>query len=525
MANSITVKEINRFSKLLKGKNPPYRIMYGGKEVQYLAKGNEMVNEYVDYCNARWQKGYKKIVPSVIYSNNFNYLLFSAWRSPSTVSSDKTVWSNLYKYRHTIESTITTDTVTNKNIVPMMNGYSLGYDYNPHLSICYPSYYEKFRAMQHDKYCYSYREFIGTTEDSTYPTSYRDTRFYSGYSICKEFLNSTNAFSIELNFGLAIEYTGIYTSQSSYTPIIMLKIYDPTWQTVVKSFNTTNRYCNASTTDLRYTYQYKDFFNEVELSTGSMANPDDPYGKNKLYTAIQEDGTRAAIENVHGKNLAGFATEAMPSIFTDYTLYPHVNLVLTCDKQTLSLYTNGELYKSTDIGQYLVDGNQLFDIDIMFDRDVTMDTNGIITSQTAKYTPIGKLYSLQVYNECLTAEQVGKVFRETEKYLPTADYWKHEHDEYPSEVQERVAPTLIYEAGPNTEFDPDSAYFVLLWKYWNTQYEAAYYSRYENITKNIQWTFDNLEVFQTGGTTIAHASYTVRNFTWSKDYTITVTST
>lgn len=235
MPDSININEVNRAKKLLYGRNVPNKIMFNNKEVQFLAKGEELTSEYVDNCTYRWQKGYTKLHPSEVYGNWFNYMNFDTTDYPTTVDKNCYIWSTNYSERRTIEGNITTNSVTNKNIVSLMNGFSLDNNNNEHLALNRNEFYNKFKSMKHENYTYSGMEYAPTTEGVSYPALYQDTRRYTGYSICKEFLNSTDEFTIffTLNIDGSTGYEQ-YSSQNNL-PIISIPIYDANYE-LVKTF-------------------------------------------------------------------------------------------------------------------------------------------------------------------------------------------------------------------------------------------------------------------------------------------------
>ena len=519
MPDSFSTQEINRYKKLLKGRNAPYRIMKDSKEVQYLAKGAEMTSDYVDKCKARWQRGYTKLHPSEVYGNWFNYMLYD------TVSDDP-VEQNCYKYssnytkRKTIESTITTNEVTNKEIVSLINGYTMDNNNKKHLDIYANDYYDKYKAMQHESYSYSFMPFDPNVKNNDYPQFYQDTSCYTGFSICKEFLNSVDGFTISFTIHLNDSDPSTYVSQNDYVPLAIIRIYDSNYQPV-KTIGTYMKYTAANNKESQSSYEYGDFFFSVKDSIGETIPATDLYTQQKIYSDVNVNIDTEAVTDVHGSELTGYACESVLQPFADSVLYPHVSITITCDKQSIYLYTNGQFYGSCDISEYLTGGNAFFDSDILFDRTMTVDSTGTITSQTPNYTPYTRLYNLHVFKECLAASSVEKVFGASERFLTTPDAWKTEDTEIPYSVTEKHGPVLNYESGPNVSFDIGESYYVLNWAVRDTlgNYEIT---RYENITNDIQWTVTDPNVFRNGGTTTVKAQYTNQDLTWNQTYTISV---
>lgn len=527
MSNSFTYRERNRFTKFYKGKNPPYRIMYGGKEVQFIAQGNELVNQYIDKCSARWQRAYKKLYPSEIYGNWFNYMQFNTKYS-STYRQDEYRWRSNYNYRKTIETTYETSSGLIKGVVSLLNGYNLNtVAYNPHLNIVNTNIdtgtYDKYLALKHECCDPCSQEFNTLTLDSDYTYDYRDTLQGTGYSICKEFLNSTEAFSISFAMRLITQDTHTYSSQQDWTPILMLRIYDSNY-VPVKNIGTYVKYQNAYSMSSDYSYTYGDYFNHITRyndGTG-VIDPTELYTQQKLYTYITPDDTWQPVTDIHGKELSTYTTPSLQSIWVNTSICPRVHLTFTCDKQTLKLYVNGKLSSTCDVSQYLVNGNQFFDSDILFDRTMTVNSSGDITTQSPKYTPYTNLYNLHVFNECLSGEQVRHIFQESDKWLSSKFYPDYAPTERPYSITELTGPILEYEAGPNTHFELGDAYYYLTYVYYNERYQMDVTSRREAATDDIQWTFDDSTVFQTGGVTTAHARYENGDIIWTKDYTINV---
>lgn len=527
MPDTIKVSEINRAQKLLCGRNVPHKIMYNRKPVQFLAKGGEMLNEYVNRCSSRWQRAYEKILPSEVYGNYFNYMTFdTGWTG---TNHDIETWKMNYSQRRTIESKITTSKVTNKNIVKLINGYTIdGWPGYEHLEINPPNYtsglYDKYRAMRHEGYSYTSMEFSPSIKGSEYNTYYRDVVHYTGYSICKEFLNSVNGWSVSFTMHLLYdEDNGGYTSQIGYTPVAMIRLADSTY-TITTGGSIYLKYTPMTGKDSSDSYKYGDMFYSIKLfSHSDPVDPNTLCTQQKLYSYIQPDSDWGAVTDLHQINTSAFPSTIASQSFCDKSVYPRVTLTITCDKQTVKLYTNGELYGVRDISADMSAGKTFYDMDILFNREMTINsTTGEITSQTAKNTPYTKLYNLHVFNECLTDEQVETVFGVVEERLASPEIYKWKATEYPYYVDEKKGPTLNYEGGPDTEFDLGNAYYVLLWMTTAPTSPSPRYARYENITKQITWTFDDDSVFHTGGTTTAHASYVNGDFTWTQDYTITV---
>lgn len=518
MPDSININEVNRAKKLLYGRNVPNKIMFNNKEVQFLAKGEELTSEYVDNCTYRWQKGYTKLHPSEVYGNWFNYMNFDTTDYPTTVDKNCYIWSTNYSERRTIEGNITTNNVTNKNIVSLMNGFSLDNNNNEHLALNRNEFYNKFKSMKHENYTYSGMEYAPTTEGVSYPALYQDTRRYTGYSICKEFLNSTEEFSIffTLNIDGSTGYEQ-YSSQNNL-PIISIPIYDAN-HALVKTFKIEQVWAHDTNKDSSNSYQYKDFFANIEDEQGTTINPDDYYSQSKLVTNIADTNTLSNLDTINGENLSGYTATSIEDSCVSIPLYPHISITITCDKENLYLYTNGKFCSSCDISNYLQNGNTFFDIDILFSRNITLDNTGEIVTQTYKDSAFAKLYNLHVFSECLDKIWVFSSFGTAEKQLSDLNVWTYEGDEYPYQVIEKHGPVLEYQGGSDTEFELGDAYYILEW-YVDTP--TPHKVRDENITQAIQWTFDDVTVFKQGGNTIAHARYVIGDFVWTQNYNITV---
>lgn len=521
--------EVNRFINLRCGKVVPHRIMYNKNVVKFLAKGGEMLPDDTLSCKARWQPGYDKLYPSQVYGNWFNYQYFDVSWASTTATQNSLKWLYNYQNRRTIECN-----VAGKSIVTLVNGYTINSGVkHPHLDIATNASYNKYRAMQYSPYSCSNQVFgPQTLNDYSYESEYWDVRHFSGYSVSRYFLNNVDGFSISYTTHLVSllksdsrSYTGtgnltFLSTQildSQYQALATLKI-DSTYHAADVTISTGNAY------PTKYV-----FANIINGNTQTTIDPNGPYVQVRLRTNINETDNTQVINKLNCEDVDGFAAYNTLTALANSESYPNVTITITCDKKTFKIYLNGKLYSSKNIESLLQDGGQFSDIDLLMERSITYDIYGNIASQSVTGSAYTKLYNINVFSECLTQEQVTKVFQESKKYLSTSYYYMYEGQDRPAWFIEGVGPKSSYQApiDPIETFKTNTYYSVIYsaTAHSETYGDYAVMTRAENVTNRVVWTFDNSSVFSSGGTTIAHANFNENGYpSFSKDYTITVSA-
>lgn len=519
----IKINEINRDKKLLFQQNAPAKFMYNGKPIRLAPLGNEAVSEYTEECHSRWQPEYTQLKPSHIYANWFNPMIIKKLDSYTDIGNACRRWSLQWTNRKTIESDLILDESqpnASIDIVRLLNTNTLN---NPessgkavYLSTNTSLNIDKWQSLSFQPYACGGVITGGDTFSSSYPVEYRNVRAQTGYSVCKEFLNNYN-FSISLTVcGRDVYDSGYIVSGTR--PILTLPIYDSTHQLVTSLKIWDRRSTSISST---YSYTYGDFMLDPQYASGGSA-ANIPLSDEKYYTNITDSSSDVTIDPVNAQNLSQYWITDISDSFLNSVCYPIMNFIVTCDGETLSLYVNGLKYSSVDISTYIQQGCYFFDADLLVSRQVVLDAQGNISTQTLDNASWVKTNNINVFSECLDDKDVFDVFKICTKHL-SSPYWgtSYQYKEYPYELQEITPPQTRYLIG--SEFNPDSASYTVSWGIATTS-ETVRKTRTELVIWDIVWIIQNPEVFDTGGTTTALATYTDGTHTLERQYSIVVTS-
>jgi len=519
----IKINEINRDKKLLFQQNAPAKFMYNGKPIRLAPLGNEAVSEYTEECHSRWQPEYTQLKPSHIYANWFNPMIIKKSDFSTDVANNCRKWSLQWTNRKTIESDLILDesqSNTSINIVRLLNSNTLD---NPessnkmvYLNTTADLRTNKWESLSPSPYACGGMVTGGNGLSSDYPIAYRDIMYSTGYSICKEFLNN-------YNFSISVTVCGRSIWDDGYIvrdiPIVSLPIYTSDHQllNVLKIY--AKRRWQTSSSDSYYTYG--EFMkNPVYPSGGSKA--DTHISDEKFYTNITDSPEDLPVSIVNAQNLSNYWVSDVLQPAIEDICYPIINFIVTYNGSNLSLYVNGLKYSSVDISTYIQQGCYFFDADLIVSRQVELNSDGSIATQTISSSFWGKTNNINVFSECLNDKDVFDVFKVCTKHL-SSPYWgtSYQYKEYPYELEEITPPQTRYTIG--SEFNPGSALYTVSWGM-TTISGTFIKTRTEPVVYDIVWFIQNPEVFDTGGTTTVLATYTNGTLTLERQYSIVVTN-